>query len=265
MKLRMERPLSLLNQIQNSNFNPIHFQFYEVGGCIRDELLGIQSKDVDFAVVADNSFTDVNSAFNELTNWMEINRFNIFESRPQFLTIRAQVPEDHPLRSRTIVADFVLARRDGPSSDGRRPDWVIPGTLLDDLSRRDFTVNAIARSQEGQLIDPFGGREHLKTMELHFVGDPNQRISEDGLRVMRAFRFVITKGFTFNDDHARILHSEFAADMLRKVSVERIREELNKMLRVDTLRTLSMFGGFSTHTKEAIFRNGLRLEATLAH
>lgn len=163
-----------------------------------------------------------------------------------------------------MVADFVLARKDGPSSDGRRPDWVIPGTLDDDLARRDFTVNAIARAVDGTLIDPFNGQDDIKFGTLRFVGDAGQRISEDGLRVMRAFRFVVTKGFVFAPGMVDVLTTGFAAEMLGKVSVERIREELIKMFKFDTLASLQLLGSLPVHTRQAIFRDGLRLDATLA-
>lgn len=241
------------------------FDFFEVGGCIRDELLGFQSKDVDFSVVAQpGQFTSAKTAFFGLSQFMEEQGFTVFESRSEFLTLRAKVPQNHPLRQRTDVADFVLARKDGPSSDGRRPDWVEPGSLLDDLSRRDFTVNAIARAVDGSLIDPFGGLEHIKTKQLVFVGNPTQRIGEDGLRVLRAFRFAITKGMLLNHDTKLALSSEFAAEMLHKVSVERIREEMNKMFKADTLATLQVIQWLPSFMVQAIFRDGLRLDATLA-
>lgn len=242
------------------------FRFFEVGGCVRDEFLGIASKDVDFSVVADSGeFQTAQQAFDALEQFMTSNGFNVFESRPEFLTIRARVPKGHPLEQRTFVADFVLARLDGPSSDGRRPDWVQPGSLQDDLARRDFTVNAIARSEDGTIVDPFGGVEDIQLRNLRFVGNARERIDEDGLRVMRAFRFLITKDFTMKAAEFEILKSEFAAEMLQKVSVERIREELNKMFRADTLGSLQLLCGLPTHTRSAIFRDGLRLDATLAH
>jgi tRNA nucleotidyltransferase/poly(A) polymerase len=241
------------------------FQFFEVGGCVRDELLGQTSKDVDFSVVAqEGEFVDATEAFNNLLLFMTTQGFNIFEARQEFLTIRAKVPKGHPLLERTLVADFVLARKDGPSSDGRRPDWVIPGTLDDDLARRDFTVNAIARAVDGTLIDPFNGQDDIKFGTLRFVGDARQRISEDGLRVMRAFRFVVTKGFVFAPGMVDVLTTGFAAEMLGKVSVERIREELIKMFKFDTLASLQLLGSLPVHTRQAIFRDGLRLDATLA-
>lgn len=241
------------------------FQFYEVGGAVRDSLLRIDSKDVDFSVVApQGAFKDAASAFESLGEHLTAEGFKIFESRPEYLTIRAQVPSTHALWGRTKVADFVLARKDGPYSDGRRPDYVLPGTLEDDLSRRDFTVNALARSVDYEVIDLFDGLEDLLYRRLRFVNDPYQRIDEDGLRVMRALRFQITKGFVMTPDTEEAVFSARAAKSLSRVAVERIREELVKMFRADTLASLKLLHEAPTHLVEAIFRDGLRLDATLA-
>lgn len=134
------------------------FHFFEVGGCVRDELMGLSSKDVDFSVVAPKGkFNFASTAFSALCKDLDRQGFQIFEVREEFLTVRAKVPKGHPLAARTAVADFVLARKEGPYSDGRHPDWVVPGTLLDDLSRRDFCCNAISRDIDGNLVDPFDG------------------------------------------------------------------------------------------------------------
>lgn len=245
------------------------FDFAEVGGAVRDELMGLKSKDVDFTVVAKNpeAFPDALSAFNALVNELERKGFVVFVTTPEFLTVRARVPKDHALRHRTDVADFVLARRDGPSSDGRRPDWVVPGSLEDDLRRRDFTVNAMARvvQPDGstQLVDLFNGVRDLNNRVLRFVGDPSTRIEEDGLRVMRMFRFSVTKRFEPDWETNYAARSEFAAQMLGKVSVERVREELLKMFAADTLLSLKLLEGLPQHTKEAVFRDGLSLMPTL--
>jgi len=162
------------------------------------------------------------------------------------------------------VADFVLARKDGPYSDGRRPDWVKPGSLRDDIFRRDFTCNALARDIEGNIVDLVGGVKDVEEGVLSFVGNPEERIAEDGLRVARGFRFHITKGFDVEADSWEALISESSAEMLSKVSVERIREELVKMFRANTLHSLRLLGELPRHTQEAIFRDGLRLDATMA-
>lgn len=232
-------------------------KIYEVGGCVRDTLLGLESKDVDFVVVAPSFEAMEEHIVHELG-------LSVYMSKPEFATIRAGVPLGHELRKRCKDADFVLARRDGPSSDGRRPDYVEPGQLEDDLARRDFTVNALARDPyTGELIDLHGGARDLKDKILRFVGDPMTRICEDGLRVLRALRFNVTKGFDFERETDLALHSQRAAEMLAAVSAERMREELEKMFQLSTLYTLDLLEDFPL-IRSAVFRpeTGLRLSAT---
>jgi tRNA nucleotidyltransferase/poly(A) polymerase len=231
-----------------------NIEVFEVGGAVRDGLLGIDSKDVDFVVVA--------KSFDLLRSTLVRAGFKIFQDKPEFGTIRARVPSDHPLAKRTAVADFVMARNDGPSSDGRRPDFVTPGTLLDDLARRDFTVNAMALDKDGKLIDPHGGLSDLRNGVLKFVGNPMERIEEDGLRVLRAWRFSITKGLKAESATSAALRSDTAFRMLKMVSAERMREELEKMFKFDTLGTIALLGSIG-RMNSAIFRDGLRLAASL--
>ena len=240
----------------------VRFEFFEVGGAVRDDFLGLDSKDVDFTVVAHGATGSAEETFAEMVAHLEAEGFKVFVQTVEFLTARAKVPAGHPLEGRTDVADFVLARQDGPSSDGRRPDFVKPGTLADDLARRDFTVNAMARTVDGSLVDPHGGKDDLEVMALRFVGDPMARVREDGLRVLRAFRFMVTKGFTATDDTLEVLTSVEAAEMLGRVSKERMREELEKMFSTNTLGTLTLFATLPAHTMAAMFPEGLRLSAT---
>lgn len=231
-------------------------RFFEVGGCVRDQLLGLNSKDVDFAVEA--------PSFDAMEAELRTRGFKIFLSTPEFLTIRAQVPaHEEKLRARSKDADFVLCRKDSPGSDGRRPDFVEPGTILDDLARRDFTMNAIAIDVEtGEMLDPHNGRHDLKANLLRFVGDPFKRINEDGLRVLRGLRFLITKGLQAEAETQDALYSFDAHKMLMKVSVERVREELERMFAYDTIASMELLHGYP-NLLPAIFRDGLRLMPTL--
>lgn len=240
------------------------FQFFKVGGCVRDQILGIPTKDIDFSVVAKGEFQTANEAFTALCDSLDQEGFKIFECREEFLTVRAQIPKGHQLRNLAKDADFVLARKEGPYSDGRHPDWVIPGTFQDDIFRRDFTCNALAIDSDGNIVDIVGGQDDIARRQLKFVGSPKERISEDGLRVMRAFRFMVTKGFSMSPDQEHELTTEFASSMLSMVKVERIREELIKMFKADSLRSIRILGGLPPHSQSAIFRDGLRLDATLA-
>ncbi len=230
-------------------------EMFEVGGCVRDAFMGVKSKDVDFVVLA--------PSFDAMREELIAQGFTIHVEKPEFVTIRAGVPKGHSLRERTKDADFVLARKDSATGDGRRPDFVEPGDLMDDLARRDFTVNAIARAVDGRIIDPFGGRAAIEFRRLEFVGDPEQRIREDGLRVIRGFRFMVTKGLHPSAPTATAMVSPLAVEMLAQVSTERIRDELERMFAHDTLATLAVIESMPATMREVMFGNGLRLSATM--
>lgn len=227
-------------------------RFFEVGGCVRDEIMGIRSKDIDFAVEADS--------FDAMRAHLESEGFTIFVETPEFLTIRAHFPSGHLEHGRT-TADFVLCRKERGSLNGRHPEHVEHGTILDDLARRDFTVNAIARRlsdevDNGEILDPHNGRADIATRTLRFVGDPFERIDEDALRVLRAVRFHVTKGFEFAAETAAAL-TAFEHAKLAAVSTERVKDELEKCFRTDTIltmRTLDRFGLFDTLFKRAAIR-----------
>jgi hypothetical protein len=228
---------------------------YEVGGAVRDEIMGIDSDDVDYTVTA--------PSYDAMKKHLEDQGFRIFQEKPEFATIKAQPPEGHPLRERTTSADFVLARRDGPSSDGRRPDYTEPGSLEDDLARRDFTVNAIAKDSSGKLVDPHGGQQDIESKTLRFVGDPMTRVREDGLRVLRGFRFMVTKDLTPDPATWAALTSKDAADMMGSVSKERVATELGKMLDHDTPAAIKLLGSLPDDTLNAIFPDGIRLAPSM--
>ncbi|MBQ4054708.1 MAG: HD domain-containing protein, partial [Clostridia bacterium] len=120
-------------------------------------------------------------------------------------------------------------RSDGEYKDNRHPESVeFSRNIADDLSRRDFTVNAMAYNHEDGLIDLFGGVGDLKNGVIRTVGDPDRRFGEDALRILRAFRFASQKGFTIAPETAgsalRNLH------LLRNLSAERVYSELKKLL-----------------------------------
>ena len=201
-------------------------KFYKVGGCVRDSILGVPSKDVDYAVEC--------SSYEEMKQAIIDRGGVIFLEQPLYNTIRAKLGGE--------AADFVLTRKDGNYSDGRRPDFVEPGTIYDDLSRRDFTMNAIAIDEDGNCIDPYNGREDINKKLIRCVGDPKDRFSEDSLRLLRALRFHITKGFNLNHDiEIAFCYKSSYVDMLDNVSAERIAEELKRCFEYNTLATLDFF------------------------
>lgn len=236
------------------------FAKFLVGGFVRDDLMGFPSKDVDFVVIAES--------FAAMRAHLVDEGFRIHTEKEEFTTIRAGVPEGHPLRVHAKDADFVLGRKDGPTADGRRPVSVSAGTLEEDLARRDFTVNAMARTVDGRLIDPHNGRADIETRTLRFVGDPVERISEDGLRVIRGFRFMATRGLQPTPETLEALTRPLAVEMLAKVSKERIRDEVHAMFSQATRAAMRVSRLMPEEMEDLIFNEEderpIRLVATMA-
>lgn len=236
---------------------------YEIGGCVRDELLGVQSKDIDFAAEITGT-DDKDEAFAFLGAWMENHNFTIWQERPEYGCIRGKFPRGS-IRA-GLDADFVICRKDGPYSDGRHPDYVDLGTLHDDLARRDFSVNAMARplGDVKTIIDPFDGKWDLQNGLLRFVGDPMQRLREDGLRALRAIRFMITKGFVMVAETRAALADPETATLLAGCHANRKREELERCFKHDSLATVRyLVDDLPPETLDAIMDGGLRLMPTM--
>lgn len=223
-------------------------KYYTVGGFVRDELLGVKSKDIDFAVEA--------SSYEEMKEDILNRGMIIFQERPEYFAIRAR----HPILG---GADFVLCRKDGFYSDSRRPDSVEPGNIFDDLARRDFTVNAIAKDENGLYIDPHNGRYDLESRILRCVGDPYDRITEDPLRILRAIRFYIVKGFSFERNLDIYLRQGAVTGLLNTVPVERKYEELKKCFEFNSWETLRFFDSYTWLRYHCFSTNELSLIPTV--
>ena len=240
------------------------FKFYEVGGRVRDEILGLESKDIDYvAVPSEPLIRDVSSAhtmFGILEGYLKTEGFEIFLVTPDCFTIRAKFPKDHKHQG---VADFVMARKEVGYIPGTRQPIVVPGTLFDDLQRRDFTLNAIAKDEDGKLIDYFGGLQDLKDGVLKTPLPCEITFKDDPLRILRAIRFMITKNFEITGEmHAMIKHFDYEVFMAPVVSVERIREELYKCFKHDTHRTITILMQYP-YLFEYICMTGLWFKPTL--
>jgi tRNA nucleotidyltransferase (CCA-adding enzyme) len=199
------------------------FEAYAVGGCVRDLLLGLSPSDYDIATSATPA--EIKAVF-ERTHDTGIKHGTI-----------TVIADDIPVEVTTF-------RIDGEYSDNRRPDSVtFTRCLRDDLSRRDFTVNAMAYSEKTGLIDLFGGQEDLKSKLIRAVGDPHKRFSEDGLRIMRAVRFAAVYRFSIEPQTA--LAMEELRHLIRGIAGERIAAELNKAVMGlygrDKVMSLSLF------------------------
>jgi tRNA nucleotidyltransferase/poly(A) polymerase len=228
-------------------------KIFKVGGCVRDRLLGVDTNDIDFTFVLDNLDRTVEEGFDIMTKWLEHKEFEIFLSTPECFTIRAKFPKEHKYAG--MVADFVMARKEVGYVEGTRRPILELGTLEDDLVRRDFTVNAMAEDEDGNLIDLFNGQMDLERMILITPLAPKVTFEDDPLRIIRAIRFSITKGFRLSYLDYFIYNFDYEGKM-GVVSIERIREELLKCFKHDTLKTLTILNQ-NPKLRDYIFKNNI--------
>lgn len=239
------------------------FTFYEVGGRIRDELLDIPSKDIDYVAVPEDSliekFSRAEDLFEVLVEYLEREKFEIFLKTPHCYTIRARFPQGHTYQG---VADFVMARKEVGYIPFTRTPIIEPGNLYDDLVRRDFTLNALARGSDGKIIDYFGGLKDLENRVLKTPLDTEVTFDDDPLRILRAIRFSITKDFLIPTEMEEIIkHYDYEVKMC-VVSAERIREELIKCFKFDTLKTIQTLTAYP-FLMEYIFMTKIWLKPTM--
>lgn len=193
----------ILNKLETAGF-----QAYAVGGCVRDSILGKEPDDWDLTT----------------------------DARPE--EVKALFPRtvDTGLQHGTVTVllggegyEVTTYRIDGSYSDGRHPDSIcFTPSLAEDLKRRDFTINAMAVSERGELVDLFGGQEDLARGCIRCVGDPYARFREDALRMLRAVRFAAQLNFEIEAESFKAL-TELSPNLAR-VSKERILAELTKLL-----------------------------------
>jgi len=240
-------------------------KIYEVGGCIRDSLLGIESKDIDYSVVLDNTDQTVDEGWAQMLSFLKKEGYQIFLETKDCFTVRAKFPIGHI--NEGLVADFVMARKEVGYVLGTRKPILELGTLYDDLIRRDFTLNALAKDMEGNIIDYFNGIEHLKEGLLVTPLNPMKTMMDDPLRILRAMRFSLTKDLEVHTDIMEAIKQPEILDKLKStVSSERIREEIGKMMKHDTIKTMKMLVDtdreFIKGFLEVVFRDNMWLKPT---
>lgn len=213
------------------------FEAFVVGGAVRDMIMGKIPSDFDIATSALPS--DLIGVFKEekvIETGLKHGTLTVISGGESF--------------------EITSFRSDGEYKDLRHPESVSFGvSLKEDLSRRDFTINAMAMNENGDIIDPFSGKKDIENKIIRAVGNPNKRFSEDALRILRGIRFSATLGFSLEEETAAaMLHNK---ELLKNISRERKTEEFIKTLSGEYLEGLSeeaaLVLGLKRETLEKIF------------
>ena len=196
-----------VNYIIN-NFYKNGYEAYMVGGCVRDSLLGVEPKDYDITTSAKPEET-----------------ISLFEKT---------IPTGLKHGTITVIInstpyEVTTFRTEGTYLDNRRPSSVDFVTdIKEDLSRRDFTINALAYNENTGLIDYFNGVDDIKNKIIRCVGDPDKRFKEDALRMLRAIRFSCQLTFDIEEGTLKAIKDNYK--LIENISFERIRDEICKIL-----------------------------------
>jgi tRNA nucleotidyltransferase (CCA-adding enzyme) len=208
MPVRFALPEPVLSALSRLAANG--HEAYLVGGCVRDDWLGIPPKDYDLCTSATPGQVHACFAGEKMA-----------DTGIRHGTVMV-ILQGMPLEITTFRTDLLY-------KDGRHPESVaFTRSLTEDLARRDFTVNAMAWHMDTGMVDPFGGREDCWRKRIACVGDPEARFGEDALRILRAMRFASVLGFTVSPSTAQAMHALKAR--LALISRERVGAELNGLL-----------------------------------
>lgn len=186
------------------------YECFLVGGCVRDMLMGLNPHDIDIATNATPD--EIKSVFSD---------FHTLDIGIKHGTITVMI-EDEPIEITTY-------RTENTYSDGRHPDSVVfTKKILEDLSRRDFTSNAIAFNPKEGIVDPFNGKRDIENKILRCVGTAEKRFKEDSLRILRALRFASALSFNIESETEKAMYD--CKELIPIISPERIYTEITKML-----------------------------------
>ena len=200
-------------------FREFGYKIYAVGGCVRDIVLGKEPKDIDFCT--DATPDEMKEIYFKHFRWGNV--IKLIPTGEKFGTLTFRFSEQNE------QYEITTFRADGRYEDGRHPKEVsYTKTIEEDLSRRDFTINAIAYNPEEGLVDPFNGLQDIENRVVRCVGDPKERFNEDALRIIRCVRFALRYDFTIEEGTLNALLD--LMDNIKFVSKERIGKELSEML-----------------------------------
>ena len=204
---------NIAEKLQKANF-----QAFLVGGCVRDLIIEREPKDWDIATNAKPD--EIQKIFSD----------SVYENK--FGTVGIKTGSKKPTLE---IVEVTTYRLEGKYTDKRHPDEIRSAkTIEEDLSRRDFTINALALSiaegEKSKIIDPFAGQQDIENRIIRTVGEPEERFSEDALRLMRAVRFAVELDFNIEEKTAEAIKKQ--AGLLEIIAKERVRDELEKIIMI---------------------------------
>jgi tRNA nucleotidyltransferase (CCA-adding enzyme) len=211
-----------------NRLNASSFEAFIVGGAVRDYLLGLPVMDIDISTQAKPD--DIQSLF------------------------KKAIPTGKAFGTMTVIEEgysyeITTYRKDGEYLNHRKPESIaFSKDILEDLKRRDFTINQLRMDAQGQIYDEFNGLEDLRNRVIRTIGNPHERFEEDALRLLRAFRFSTKLGFKIEEKTLKAIQDK--APLIKTISIERVQQELAKMLEYDQiLKTFELMveSGFADH------------------
>ena len=232
LEFKMKLPqyiLSLIDLLNSSGY-----EAFVVGGCVRDYAMGRIPSDFDMTTNATPS--EMMTVFNG---------YKVLETGIKHGTLT--------VISENVPVEITTYRVDGEYQDQRHPEKVyFTRNLREDVSRRDFTVNAMAYNDKAGLVDFYGGLNDIEKKLIVAVGDPDKRFKEDALRIIRALRFASTLGFDIEENTASAARNN--AKLLTNISAERINVELKKLLTgKNAIKILTEYSDILTSVSEEMF------------
>ncbi|MDP2647947.1 MAG: HD domain-containing protein [Candidatus Yanofskybacteria bacterium] len=235
---------TILEKLQSSGF-----QAYAVGGCVRDLLLGKKPHDWDITTNAVPA--QIQEIFPE----------SFYENN--FGTVTVRTESDDPALQHIQITPY---RKEAKYTDKRHPEEItFASKLEEDLSRRDFTINAVALDKDGSVTDPHGGQADLKNKIIRTVGNPDERFNEDALRLLRAVRFAAVLNFNIEPETFEAVKNN--RHWLEAISKERIRDEFLKIIESENAYKgvlLFLETGLLEHTVPELLE-GVGVEQNLHH
>lgn len=194
------------------------FEAYIVGGCVRDSIIGQKPNDYDITTSAKpNEIMDIFKNERIIETGIKHGTITLIKNYEEY--------------------EITTYRIDGEYKDNRRPEDVeFTKNIIEDLKRRDFTINAIAYNDKIGIVDKFGGIDDIKNKIIKTVGNSDERFNEDALRIIRAVRFSCKLDFSIEEKTFKSIYKNIK--LIKNVSTERIQEELNKILISDNVEKI---------------------------